>query len=300
MPTLFGYGLLTLDSLFTLQHLPRPDQKTQALAQYESPGGPVPAALAFCARSGLNCRLAAEIGLDSHGDLLLQLLQKHHIDTAFIHRTELRPTDRALILSEESSGRRNVIQGPPPIGKALFPRIEDFCRDMSPGDFLLLDARSEDLSLPLAQTARERNVTVMLDPGSRPLDLCKWENVTDILIASKDFILRNYGEIDLFTAVSTLGSGRIRHVCITLGAGGSLFFDGNAPQFIPARKMNTIDSNGAGDIFHGACLYSLMKGRSFADSLHFATDAAAYSTLFHGVFHNNINAEAVLQHFSGS
>ena len=138
---------------------------------------------------------------------------------------------------------------------------------------------------------------IVLDPGARSLDLCYWEDVIDHLIVSKDFILKNYGEIDLFTAVQTLGGGKISHAAITLGSGGLLYYDGSAAQFIPAKKVDSIDSTGAGDIFHGAYIWALTQKKGFKDALEFATAAAGYSTLFTGVFHPEINAENVNNHF---
>ena len=51
MPSLFGYGLLTLDRFLMVERYPGPDEKCRAKSLHEAPGGPVPAALAFCARS---------------------------------------------------------------------------------------------------------------------------------------------------------------------------------------------------------------------------------------------------------
>ncbi len=298
MTRIFGYGLLTWDHFLSLSHFPGPDEKTRATGLVEAPGGPVPAALGFCARSGLNAVLAARIGDDLWGKALAERLTAEGLDCRYLIREAEMPTARATILTETRHGRRSVILSPePPSGHPLQALPESFADEMQPGDYLLLDARDGDTSRRLAAAARERGVRIMVDPGARTLDLCYWESLIDILIVSKDFILRNYGEIDLFTAVRNLAAGKISLAAITLGPGGLLWSTGENSDFIPARKVETIDSTGAGDILHGACLYALAKNQGYRESLEFAAAAAAWSTCFTGVFSPEITADGVCQHF---
>ncbi len=62
---------------------------------------------------------------------------------------------------------------------------------------------------------------------------------------------------------------------ITLGAKGAVVYDGNKESTIAATPVNAIDTNGAGDMFAGAFLYSLSQGKSFEEAGLLASKAAA-------------------------
>ena len=66
-----------------------------------------------------------------------------------------------------------------------------------------------------------------------------------------------------------------RRFAITVGAEGSLVYDGDTMHKIPAPEVNVIDTNGAGDMYAGAFLYGLTHNLSFVDSAQLASKAAS-------------------------
>lgn len=62
--------------------------------------------------------------------------------------------------------------------------------------------------------------------------------------------------------------------CITLGARGSLVFDGNRVHEIAPEPVQAVDSNGAGDIYAGAFIYGLTHGLDHAGAGRLASRAA--------------------------
>jgi len=62
---------------------------------------------------------------------------------------------------------------------------------------------------------------------------------------------------------------------ITLGNQGALIYDGNELFKVDAVPANAVDTNGAGDIFAGAFLYSLTHGQGFQSAGNFASQAAS-------------------------
>ena len=68
----------------------------------------------------------------------------------------------------------------------------------------------------------------------------------------------------------------IAKVCnITLGAAGSISVVNGHQTAVPGYRVHAIDTNGAGDIYAGAYLAMICKGRSEAESTRFANFAAA-------------------------
>ena len=70
---------------------------------------------------------------------------------------------------------------------------------------------------------------------------------------------------------------------IRLGYDGALLAErGSAPHFIPAFKVATVDTNGAGDCHVGAFVAALARGDAPAEAVRYANAAAALSTTHHG------------------
>ena len=80
--------------------------------------------------------------------------------------------------------------------------------------------------------------------------------------------------LDLDLAVEEL-SKIAKSFAITLGAQGALLFDGTEIHQIAPHPITAVDSNGAGDMFAGALLFSLSRGDSFADAGRLASLASA-------------------------
>ena len=57
-----------------------------------------------------------------------------------------------------------------------------------------------------------------------------------------------------------------KSLAITRGADGAYLFDGEAEYSVPTRKVEPIDTNGAGDLFAGGFMYGITHGLNFEDS----------------------------------
>jgi sugar/nucleoside kinase (ribokinase family) len=66
-------------------------------------------------------------------------------------------------------------------------------------------------------------------------------------------------------------------LCVTLGTRGSMLLDGDELYHAPAFRVHAVDSTGAGDVFRGALIASLLRGDAPETMLRFANAAAALS-----------------------
>ena len=62
---------------------------------------------------------------------------------------------------------------------------------------------------------------------------------------------------------------------MTLGPHGALAREGGQFVYSPGFVVNCVDTTGAGDVFHGAFCYSVLKGASVRDALEFSNAMAA-------------------------
>jgi ribokinase len=67
------------------------------------------------------------------------------------------------------------------------------------------------------------------------------------------------------------------HIVITLGSAGLVYGGEEGEIVLPARKVEAVDSTGAGDAFCGALAAGLVEGLSFEESLKRANAAGAFA-----------------------
>ena len=95
-------------------------------------------------------------------------------------------------------------------------------------------------------------------------------------IASRGFPLWLTGEPNLLKALQAIRTEfRSKIAASTLGCEGAIAWDGESFHYCPAFKVETVDTTGAGDIFHGAFVYGMIAGMGLPEQLEFSCAAAA-------------------------
>ena len=85
--------------------------------------------------------------------------------------------------------------------------------------------------------------------------------LADILIPSEEFSLAKTGAETAEDAARILfDTYHPELVVITRGVRGGVLYDGNELRTYDAFRVNAVDSNGAGDVFHGAFAVATVKG----------------------------------------
>jgi sugar/nucleoside kinase (ribokinase family) len=102
----------------------------------------------------------------------------------------------------------------------------------------------------------------------------------DYAITSKEFPVRLCHEEDLLLSLPVLAARfGCRVTAATLGTDGVLAWDGSRFHYSPAFDLKPVDTTGAGDIFHAAFAYSLLRGRELPQALEFCNAAAGLSCI---------------------
>ncbi|WP_041523662.1 adenosine kinase [Gilvimarinus agarilyticus] len=95
----------------------------------------------------------------------------------------------------------------------------------------------------------------------------------DLLFCNRDEALGYTGTDTIEAAIAAL-KPIAKTFAITMGAEGSLVFDGKNLLNIPTEQAKAIDTNGAGDMYAGAFLYALTQGEPMQRAGEFANLAA--------------------------
>jgi sugar/nucleoside kinase (ribokinase family) len=140
-----------------------------------------------------------------------------------------------------------------------------------------VDATDEEASLAAAVAARGAGLHVTTD-----IDHVT-ERTAGLIAAATLPILAEQvpgmltGESDPERALRALAQRHGGMLCVTLGPRGAMLLDGDRLHIAPAFRVNAIDTTGAGDVFRGALICSLLRGDPPDRMLRFANAAAAVS-----------------------
>ena len=138
------------------------------------------------------------------------------------------------------------------------------------------------------QKAKEAGAKVLLDPAPArelPDELYKYISV----IKPNEHEATTLSGIEVTDKESAEKAGRwfiekgVETAIITLGDKGAVLVEKERSAFFPSRKVNAVDTTGAGDCFSGALMAALAKGKSIDEAIEFAHIAASISVTALGV-----------------
>jgi sugar/nucleoside kinase (ribokinase family) len=143
------------------------------------------------------------------------------------------------------------------------------------GKLLHLDGHDIDAALQCARWAKEEEIPIVVD-------LDKVEPLTSELIKEVDFVITSSRFPMLFTGISDQKKALLelqKHtsgfLCATLGHEGAMALVNGEFLSIEGLKVKSVDTTGAGDIFHAGFIYGLLQNWEVVEILRFANAAAA-------------------------
>jgi ribokinase len=271
-----GCGYACIDFIGNVPHLPEIDTKLDLAALTIQGGGPVATALVALARLGARTLFLGKVGSDDFGRQILDGFKAEHV--ALEALVAAGCTSPFAFVMVTPDGRRTVLwtRGTAPL---LAP--EEISRDVvTGGRFLILDDIEIPAAVRAAELARADAVPVILGVGTPRAGIENLIRLSDEVVMAEKFPFRFTGERDhrqALAAILRMGPSR---ATVTLGERGCLHLD-RAGRWIeqPAFRVEAVDTTGAGDAFHGAYVFGLLKEWEMPQVLRFASAAAAMKTL---------------------
>ncbi len=267
-----GLGMAPLDLIYPVDRFPSAGSKNNTGTISIQGGGPVPTALVTLARLGMKASLILAVGDDVFGKYLIEDLEGEGVDVSHIIKKKNRASSVASILVERESGRRTVaVNIDAEIGKSDFK-----LKDLPVTKIVHLDGRFMKASLKLARWARRKGIMVSLDVGSVRNDVSELLPLVDHLVVADSFAMPFTGKKSVRKAVEKLAEVCSGTIVVTAGIDGSYGYSEEG-GFIRQRafKVRTVDTTGAGDVYHGGYLFGLLKAYGLKERMEFASAAAA-------------------------
>lgn len=243
-------------------------------------GGNVRTALATSAALGVPAAYLACLGTGPTSDDAVVDLREHGVDGRFIGRwAGADPLESTIVVA--SDGERYIAFDDGPLDLTPLPNPETVARALAEASCLIVDAStSPPGTADVVHRAREMAIPVVLDAerfGRDPGALTAMLAVADHPVLPLHFARQVTGCSDAVAAAEALWSEARSTLVLTDGASGSYFRSGVSTElvFVPAYRVEARDTNGCGDVFHGAYAAGLVRGWESERRVRFANAAAA-------------------------
>ena len=278
MAQITGIGANVFDTLYRLDAFPTEDTKQKAWSVTESGGGPCGTGLVAAAKLGASCSYIGYCSDDRAGEFLKGDFEKYGVSTE--HMTPVENTSAfvsCIWLSDESASRTCVFHRGTVPGTVLGEKEAAAIRE---SQILMVDGNDLSAAVEGAKIAKEAGTLVLYDAGGRYPNVDKLLALTDILIPSEEFALGHTGEKTVADAARKLWqmySPKV--VVITQGKAGGILYQGDTVLRYPAFPVEAVDTNGSGDVFHGAFAFALTQGFSYEKCCVFSSAVSALKCL---------------------
>ncbi|MEM6382376.1 MAG: PfkB family carbohydrate kinase [Pseudomonadota bacterium] len=287
-------GHAYIDVTFIADSLPEGDDKTIAQDYAVSYGGNAVTAAFAAAKLGVKPDL-----LCTSADDWLSLMFREMARSSGVRIHERKVSEASLSFVIPKDGKRAIVRCRDDHYLHPFPNLNlDGCK------ILHVDGHQGDAALHYAKACRERGIATSLDGGAVRKNTDELLRYIDVAVISEAFC-DTWG-LEPRDALEKLKTYGCRVGAVTMGSEGVVYYaqDGSIQHMnaLPVPADRVVDTNGAGDIFHGAYIVSMLQfhSRTWTEHFRFARGASAHAIQHLGNEHSvptHADIEAVRREF---
>ncbi|MBQ9977694.1 MAG: hypothetical protein IJP21_03800 [Clostridia bacterium] len=270
MAKIVGIGANVFDTLYNIPTYPTEDTKMRATASKTAGGGPVATGLVAASKLGEDTAYIGVLSDDNGGKFLKEDFIKYGVNTDFIEvKSGYRSFASVLWLCADSTSRTCVFDRgdlpPLQLSETQKQAIKD-------AEILMVDGNEMEAAVEGAKIARANGTKVLYDCGGLYDGVERLLALTDIMIPSEEFSLGHTGCKTAEEAAKKLyETYNPEVIVITQGKRGGIIYDGEKITAYPIYPAVVVDSNGSGDVFHGAFAAAVVKGYNYLKCCHFSS-----------------------------
>jgi sugar/nucleoside kinase (ribokinase family) len=261
---IIGIGMVTVDFTQILNQFPIEGSTNKIKQEKIVLGGPIGRGILTCQRLGYGCEIVGMVGRGVYANELRELLIRNSVKHNLIEAEDTSDSQHSFILVTEEKGSRTTFWRPQP--KSSRQCIERAKKSLKNASVVLLDCTDIDLTREVALECRKNNIPSVLDTGSYKKNVESLFPYIDYLIVPANFlkiapwIRSGNDKTQALKELSRKSSSIL--VGFTEGEKGGAVLVTEREELITfnAYKVETIDSCGAGDTFHGAFAYGIALG----------------------------------------
>ena len=274
MAKIVGIGANVFDTLYTVDTYPTEDTKMRANSVKECGGGPCSTGLVAVSKLGADCGFIGNYTDDSAGEFLKNDFKKYGVDTSYMTLKSGYSTFCSVLwLAADTASRTCVFYR----GNVPPTEIDEKAeKAIAEAEILMVDGNDMDAAIEGAKVANANGTKVLYDAGGLYEGVENLLPYADILIPSEEFAIGHTKTNTAEEAAKILYEKYSPEmVVITQGKKGGIIYDGNTVESYPAFLVDAVDSNGSGDVFHGAFAFALTNNMDYKKACVFSSAVSA-------------------------
>jgi sulfofructose kinase len=272
-------GHSTYDITLQIDSSLKENTKYHANKKVECGGGPAATAAYLLSKWNMkDTYFMGAVGSDIYGKRVVEEFIENNMNLDYVQSVQGCETPLGLIVAS-GNGDRTIVNYYPKDIKLDMSKIS-FPTDI---DYILTDGNELEATLKLIE--HNEKAKIIIDAGRLSKNSIILGQIADYLVCSQDFA-EDYTNIKidlsdqkvLNNLFKKLESTFTKVIIITLGDKGSIIKSNGKIEVIPTMKVKSIDTTGAGDIYHGAFTYAIANNYSVIDAMKIGSIAGALST----------------------
>ncbi|MCK8817721.1 aminoimidazole riboside kinase [Natroniella sulfidigena] len=239
----------------------------------KNPGG-APANVAVgVSKLGAKASFVGKVGADLLGQFLQETLQNNGVNTEGMILSDQAKTQLVFVTLDQSGERSfefyaetsaDALLSKDELSEGLFKNNKIFHY----GSISLINEPARSATEYAVELARKNDLLISYDPNLR---LSLWDDAQKAkegivsMLGTTDILKVSDEELEFITGETNIESGSkvladkydIPLIIVTCGSQGAYYYYQEQLYFIPAMKVETVDTTGAGDAFVSGVLYKL-------------------------------------------
>jgi sugar/nucleoside kinase (ribokinase family) len=284
---IIGVGCIAFDQILATNAKWK-DEKGKIVRREFRFGGNVRNSLVAVASLGVKAAYVGTMSGEVKWKSALDDFKDNGVSTEFVDFSDKsHPAEATIVITGD--GERFIVYDDTPLHHLGLPSEAKIEKAVAGADLLLVDAGiCPPGTLDVIKRCADLKIPIILDAEQF---FVKKEIIQEMIALSTDLILPlNFarlvsGKEEVSEVINSFCNDSKNLVVITDGAKGCYFREkgSSITQHMSAYEINAVDTNGTGDIFHGAYAYGLLNGMKTIENLEFASAAAAsVASLPHG------------------
>lgn len=250
-----------------------------------------------CAKAGAETTMLGAVGADACAEILKRSLTEAGVNAE--HLLEIADTSSGnAIISVDAAGNNTIIVIPGANARVTEAYVRDMSNQFQAGQVVVLQFEIPQPAVYEAiRLAKEKGCVVVLNPAPA-------RNIDPAYLSAIDYLTPNETELRLLVQAggsleekaAALIDGGVKRLIVTLGEKGVMYMDeGKHTTYYPARKVNAVDTVGAGDCFNGFFCAAIADGKPVSEAIQKAIVASSISVSRSGAQSSFPDGEEVLR-----
>jgi sugar/nucleoside kinase (ribokinase family) len=235
------------------------------------------------AKLGVKTKLIAGVGTDATGGFIKNLVTSQGVNTDdFVLVDDYN--SMVSIVMIDASGERSFIFAGTIAGDHFKPNLEALkgAKIVSLGSMGVPPISNNESILRIVKAAKENSSIVCADAVYMPggftyADLKESLQYIDYVFPNLDEARALTGKQEIDEVAKVILDYGVKDAIIKQGKDGCWAFTKDRKLFVPAYKVNAIDTTGAGDNFMAGFMCAILDGKDLEECCKFATATAAVS-----------------------